>query len=87
MKRGPISYGDPIEVVVHSTCGVQWEDPIDAALNGISRVSLGVIFCVCVCVLMLLCFLVFFLVGLVAFSCGFVRFGILCADSFVCCFY
>eukprot|EP00434_Breviolum_minutum_P025903 symbB.v1.2.022904.t1/scaffold2053.1/size90990/4 len=38
VKRGPISYGDPIEVVVHSTCEVQWEDPIDAALNGISRV-------------------------------------------------
>ena len=42
VKRGPMSYGDPIEVVVHSTSGVQWEDPIDAALNGISRVSLGV---------------------------------------------
>ena len=41
VKRGPMSYGDPIEVVVHSTCGVQWEDPIDEALNGISRVSLG----------------------------------------------
>ena len=51
MKRGPISYGDPIEVVVHSTCGVQWEDPIDAALNGISRVSLGVMN---LCVVMLL---------------------------------
>lgn len=43
LKRKGISYGDPIEVVVHSTCGVQWEDPIDAALNGISRVCLGVI--------------------------------------------
>ena len=41
------SYGDPIEVVVHSTCGVQWEDPIDAALNGISRVCLGVISVFC----------------------------------------
>ncbi len=45
VKRG-ISYGDPIEVVVHSTCGVQWQDPIDAALNGISRWNLGIL-CVC----------------------------------------
>ena len=61
MKRGPISYGDPIEVVVHSTCGVQWEDPIEAALNGISRVSLGVM--ICVCADGFFCFLVIFLCG------------------------
>ena len=60
VKRG-ISYGDPIEVVVHSTCGVQWQDPIDAALNGISRLNLGILY-VCADSFVFSCFLSCFLI-------------------------
>ena len=42
IKRGPVAHGDPMQLVVHSTCGAEWQGPVEAmkAVSGVCGLPL-----------------------------------------------
>lgn len=43
IKRGPVAHGDPMQLVVHSTCGAEWQGPTEAlkAVSGFCGLPLA----------------------------------------------
>eukprot|EP00435_Cladocopium_sp_Y103_P019742 s2707_g4.t2 len=43
IKRGPVAHGDPMQLVIHSTCGAEWQGPTEAlkAVSGFCGLPLA----------------------------------------------